>query len=1671
MASQSVPPLKPPTCCKCCDCGCGCDDSTGVCPACGAASTDAASLSLLPGSSDASYSSGISSCDMSMTPLAGDNGMNWIKDPYVGKCTTGGQTLTVVVFSPCRMFQFTGSGPSFTATGGANSPPVSLKFDYSQCAYIFDDCNGDEYTFDCNGNFQKLMKADGTDVQMGNPDMHTSVTDPVTGNVTTTSVLYAMVPSGPNAGRIAGVTLRRQVNGGPWTEISRVLNTYYNPGDPSGNEGDLQTVTSQVLLGSAWVTTKTSYYRYYTSASAPGFVHGLKYVLGGEAYRRLQADPQVCDPLLAPDSLVAQYADKYYEYDSLHRATKAVTNGGLYTYLYSYASSSFTPSDYNTWVQKTTVTRPDGNLEIFYANSINQIMLHVLQDGSGNKWIEYHKFDSNAHEILMAEPSAVTSYNEGVANLGVTLNTTGLIHATTYYSGSSVGAGYKQYEQVQQGGSGTPINVRQYTYTSHTAGAGGPTIILVASVTDYQSDSGGGSNPTTTSYSYSSFYSGTNQPTFKTTTLPVIATGQNGDGNTYVINEMFDTFGNRIAMQDQRGFITTYQFDVALGVITRMVQDDAPPSGSGWTANPGTRLKLTTDVEYDDQGRVTQTLSPAFNSNGQSVRTASWTVYRDDLEETWTAQGYATGTGDGPQYDYTLVNPVVISRMDDDGRTIDSIQAVRLPSQPAGVNEAAVCGDTSLSNPASPAPSPFVESPGRLSAADSFPQSTWVRWSSSQYSNQSQLVSTRMYFCVPPCGLGCLGTNYNETAYGYDSMNRQNRLVAPGGTITRSVFDLRGLLLSSWVGTDDACATDNDPTGGGAMGNNMVIVTGNVYDNGNPGGDGNLTQQTDYVDATGSNDHITTFVYDFRDRLTQTTQVLVSTGTVVSVITVNTYDNLDRVTLVQQYNTSIATANLIRQSGTAYDNLGRVYQTARTSVTVPGGAIGNNLTDNTWYDPAGNIAKSLSAGASQTYTKTQYDSVGRQSGSFTGYSPGSNDSPWTVGANDKIFGQSVPTYDAASHVLLMAAFQRNQGDSTTTGALVNANARMSYAASWYDGIGRQIASADYGTNGDGSTPILPTSPPASGSSVLVSLTQYNERGEAYLATDPAGKATRTDADDAGRVIRTTENYVPLPPCQTCGSTSPCDCGPSPADSCPQAGNDQNVIVEMTYNADNLVLTITARNPVTGDQKTCYQYGTTLPTSSIARNDLRTVEIYPDATDSTDHVSYTYNRQGQPITKTDQSGTVHAYSYDRFGRITSDAVTQFGTGVDNLVSRIATAYEIRGMMSQVTSYSGASIFNQVTLTYNGFEQLLTDQQDQSGSGGPNLTVDYGYADGTNNTIRRMSITYPYSTGARSVIFTYASGDDDKLSRVSSLMFNATTVAAYTYFGLGSVAGTSYSAGTFGSTLASSTNYPGFDQFGRVINLPWTKTTTGDLAQIGYGYDLASNRTYRQDIKAESLTKSFDEIYGYDGMQRLVTASRGQLNTGNTRLQSSTFGQTWGLDATGNWSQFTQFDAQSSTFAALDQQRTSNKANEITAVGATVGPVWQTPAYDRNGNMTTVPEPTDMTLVASATWDAWNRLVKYQDASSNYHNSFYDGLNRRVLYVEADTPRAYVYSDQWQVLEERVIPYSTPDRQYVWGLRYVDDLVLRDRSTSGTLNERLYALQDGNWNVIAIADSTA
>jgi RHS repeat-associated protein len=82
----------------------------------------------------------------------------------------------------------------------------------------------------------------------------------------------------------------------------------------------------------------------------------------------------------------------------------------------------------------------------------------------------------------------------------------------------------------------------------------------------------------------------------------------------------------------------------------------------------------------------------------------------------------------------------------------------------------------------------------------------------------------------------------------------------------------------------------------------------------------------------------------------------------------------------------------------------------------------------------------------------------------------------------------------------------------------------------------------------------------------------------------------------------------------------------------------------------------------------------------------------------------------------------------------------------------------------------------------------------------------------------------------------------------------------------------------------------------------------------------------------------------------------------------------------------------------------------------------------------------------------------------------------------SPRDFYYSSQWQVIQETANNSGTGAMQtadqYVWGIAYVNELVLRDADSDGSsstgsygnagsgLDQRLYALQDANYNVTAL-----
>ncbi|MGL6193825.1 MAG: hypothetical protein ACRC2T_03275 [Thermoguttaceae bacterium] len=273
-----------------------------------------------------------------------------------------------------------------------------------------------------------------------------------------------------------------------------------------------------------------------------------------------------------------------------------------------------------------------------------------------------------------------------------------------------------------------------------------------------------------------------------------------------------------------------------------------------------------------------------------------------------------------------------------------------------------------------------------------------------------------------------------------------------------------------------------------------------------------------------------------------------------------------------------------------------------------------------------------------------------------------------------------------------------------------------------------------------------------------------------------------------------------------------------------------------------------------------------------------------------------------------------------------------------------------------------------------------------------------------------------------------------------MDGAKPVASYIYDGSGSAMQTTYNPP--GVTL----NYTngGLDRFGRIVNHGWLKGPEA-LVHILHTYDFAGNRLTRFD----AVKSDISELYSYDQVNQIKTLRRGELNEERDSVSQTTFAEAWDFDKTGNW---TQFDKN-----GIIQARTANEANEITSINSNINAI----QHDLNGNMKVLPGQ-------KAKYDAWNRLVEVRDLQDVLISRCeYNGMNQRVKKIVGDVVTTHFFNENWQELEQMKGgnggANGTGITLYIWGQRYIDDLVLREVG-----EEKLYSIADPNWNVVAICD---
>jgi RHS repeat-associated protein len=1484
--------------------------------------------------------------------------------------------------------------------------------------------------------------------------------------------------SGVSIGLLASITYS-QTNTGVTTTVRVANYSYYTSSGPNGPAGTLQRV--QIADGSG-NTLDTSYYR-YNALDGTGWAP-LRYAVQPQAYARLfSALGSNAAIDAAADSTIATYADYFFVYDASRRVTQETVQGqgcgcgssgskGVFSYAYA-TSTSLTADGPNVWRNKNTVTLPDGNLRIVYTNSVGQTMLDVFKEtASGLQWCKYFIFNSDGSLASMTYPSGVTGFTEGTDGLVTSAqlpDAAGLWELVDYYSTTNLATGavakYVQDRKIKQGELGTPVLQESYTFTSRAGGVA--TIFPLATRVTYRNTDGTGSQTTSVAYTWQGT---TTQIATRTTTNPIVSTAQNGSGSATSNVATFDAFGRRTSFQDEDGFVQTTAYDTLTAAVTQQVVDTAT-------------LALTTTMVVDVLGRTTKLTDPLGN--------VSYSVYNDPQYQQRMYPGWNASTS-------LPTGPTQMIREDRPGSYTETLTMSAPPHLTGGAPDGteAVSGLQSLSRN-------YTDTGSRVVNSDS-------------YFNFSGLT----YSTAP--NIGTQGTNFYRRSFNYDTKGRKNRDQDWTGTIRRTVYDSRDRIASTWIGTNDTSASGDWSPTNNTPPSNMIQLSAKTYDSGGVG-DGTLTLSSAYTSASTTLNFA--YQYDFRDRETNRRgpdNVAVQT----------TYDNLNQATQFLTYadanaNFVIDSGELRGQSQTLFDEKGQTYRNVKFNVDPSTGAVGDSLARNLWYNARGLVMKVR--GANGEFQKTHYDGAGRATARFISF----DDAETTYAlastvAGDHVVDETVTTFDAASNAIQTTRYRRTS-TSTQTGDLATswtaAKSRRSFFARWFDLANRMTDAADYGTN-SGTAFTRPATPPAPNSSntILVKHLDYDAGGRQFRTTDNLAHVTQTTFDGLSRVTQFVENFT--------GTGVPVE-----------TDLDANRTTSFVFDSSGRLSLRTALNPKGAgagveSQTTQYVYGTIAnqATPAVYRNDILVAEIYPDSDDTYnpagaagsqlsngtdgvyDRVEYTYDYASRRGTVKDQRGVVHTYAYDASGRYSSDTVTTLPSGVDGSVLRRGTSYDSLSRPQFLSNYSdtgGITVVNQVKETYDGWGNVIKDEQEHAGAVASGTTAAYqiAYADGGSGGVakyvRPVSMTYP---NGRQVFYNYPAAGSasvgDHLSRVDNVANDAagtSIFAKYTYLGANVFGQINHPLVTNGLELLVATggNPAQWDNFGRVLDQEW-KATSGTVVHDRYKhtYDRDSNRLTR-DTRATGAPATQDQYYVYDNLHRLTEMNRGTLSSGVITDAKAKFSQKWtALESQGNWRAFQVAPTGANSYT-FQQTRSHNKANEIDtdnsdadapgdSITGTGGANWLDPTYDKAGNATTVPVPANETTGYFATYDAWNHLVKVQNGTRSAPGAElveyqYDARNWRVVKLVPNGSNwnrtDYLYSTQWQCVEERTLTNTAskttdatvPHFQWVWDLRYVDAVILRDEnkdgdnSCTGAADQRIFYTQDANFNTTALVDT--
>ena len=388
--------------------------------------------------------------------------------------------------------------------------------------------------------------------------------------------------------------------------------------------------------------------------------------------------------------------------------------------------------------------------------------------------------------------------------------------------------------------------------------------------------------------------------------------------------------------------------------------------------------------------------------------------------------------------------------------------------------------------------------------------------------------------------------------------------------------------------------------------------------------------------------------------------------------------------------------------------------------------------------------------------------------------------------------------------------------------------------------------------------------------------------------------------------------------------------------------------------------------------------------------------------------YVYDDAGRMTQRTDPRSQVSVYTHNWRGQILTKTV--------DAQLEDAFDYTPLGWMT----LAQRDVNNQVVFGHDAFGQVTSQTQTLNGIA---KTVGYDH----NQAGNRTQLDYPADTGVV-LIFDY-----DALGQSTAIQRNGQPLADYTYAGRFLTNRDTRTTSAIATWIRHHVDYDVHRRKTAITNSADVDGAVTELDHYDYTYDNVGNRetadvTGDPDI-ADSIT------YGYDDFHHLTSAA----------YTSDSSNEVFGYDLLGNRLTYNDRDGADTTYD-------HNCVNEYTDIT----PGGNDPEHDAAGNLTRTESDYDLA------YDYENRLIEVRNPSDVTIATYtYDALGRRVEQVKDSQTTRFYYDGENVVAEYD--DTDTLQRYYVHGPTYVDEhLLIREHDRD------FYYLLAALYSVSGLAD---